>query len=258
MDRNFERALSAVLKHEGGFVDHPKDPGGATNKGVTLANFRAFVKPSGTVDDLKKITTAQAGTVYRRHYWDKVMASDLPDGVDYAVFDFAVNSGPSRATKFLQAIVGVPQDGVIGPKTIAAAKAVPAATLIDKYCDKRLSFLKRLSTFATFGKGWTSRVKGVRELAKQLAQQPPEAARVVVEETVVAPKGADKTLMQRIAAGGAIAAPVAPFFLDFDQTGKLLMLGIGLVAVVVMLWRGELIAARVRKVLSAFDGEKSA
>jgi lysozyme family protein len=81
MDRNFNRAVEAVLKHEGGFVDHPKDPGGATNKGITIANFRRYVKPNGTVADLKKLTTDQAKTVYRRMYWDAVHGSELPDGI---------------------------------------------------------------------------------------------------------------------------------------------------------------------------------
>ena len=107
MDRNFARALSLVLKSEGGWSDNPADPGGATMKGVTLANFRRYVQADGTKDDLRHITDAQLATVYRKFYWDAVAGDDLPDGVDYATMDFGVNSGPGRAAKYLQAAVGV-------------------------------------------------------------------------------------------------------------------------------------------------------
>lgn len=169
MQSSFDRALSAVLKHEGGFVNHPKDPGGATNKGITLATFRKWVKKGGTAADLKALTTAQAAKVYRGQYWNKIHGDELPAGIDYAVFDFAVNSGVSRAARYLQGLVGVKADGVIGPKTIAAVNKHFSRDLIHKLCDDRMAFLRRLPTFKTFGKGWTRRVEGVRKLALQLA-----------------------------------------------------------------------------------------
>ncbi|RVA90042.1 hypothetical protein EN925_15845, partial [Mesorhizobium sp. M7A.F.Ca.US.006.04.2.1] len=162
MDRNFARALALVLKSEGGWSDNPSDPGGATMKGVTLASFRRYVKAGATKADLRAISDAQVATVYRRFYWDAVLGAELPDGVDHAVFDFAVNSGPGRAAKYLQAAVGVAQDGRIGPVTVAAAKAKPAGVTIDALCDARLAFLKRLPTWATFGRGWSDRVRSVR------------------------------------------------------------------------------------------------
>lgn len=171
MDRNFEKALAAVLKHEGGYSNHPADNGGPTNKGVTLENFRRYVKINGTIDDLKKLTTAQAGIIYRRFYWDKVRADELPDGVDYAVFDFAVNSGPGRAIKFLQRAVGVTQDGEIGPKTIAAAAKKSKADVIEAICSTRLAWLKGLHDWPVFKNGWTYRINGVRSLAVALALQ---------------------------------------------------------------------------------------
>lgn len=171
MDRNFQRALALVLKHEGGWSDHPADPGGATMKGVTLDNFRRYVKPSATKDDLRKITNEQIAMIYRRFYWDAIVGAELPDGVDYAVFDFAVNSGPQRAAKYLQSVVGAKQDGKIGPATIAAAKTMMRATVINDLCDKRMAFLKGLKTWPTFGKGWTSRVSGVRSEALKMAAQ---------------------------------------------------------------------------------------
>ena len=129
MEANFQRALALVLKHEGGFADHPSDPGGATNKGITLKTFRQYVKHNGTVADLKRITDAQVATVYKLHYWNKVKGDDLPAGVDYAVFDFAVNSGPKRAAEYLQSLLLVKVDGIIGPQTIAAAKRADAGQL---------------------------------------------------------------------------------------------------------------------------------
>ncbi|AWC20851.1 putative Peptidoglycan domain protein [Aminobacter sp. MSH1] len=169
MDRNFARALSLVLKHEGGWSDHPADPGGATMKGVTLANFRRYVKPNATKDDLRKITNEQGGPVYRRFYWDAVHGAELPDGVDYAVFDFAVNSEPGRAVKYLQGVVGVAEDGRIGPATLAAVRAKPHAAVIHDLCGRRMAFLRGLKTSGTFGKGWSSRVAGVRSEALKMA-----------------------------------------------------------------------------------------
>lgn len=186
MDRNFSRALSLVLKSEGGWSDNPADPGGATMKGVTLANFRRYVKADATKTDLRRISDDQVATVYRRFYWDAVAAAELPDGVDYAVFDFAVNSGPGRAAKYLQATVGVSQDGRIGPATLAAARARPGGVVIDQLCDARLTFLKRLPTWATFGRGWSDRVRSVRTQA--LLMSAPAAAPAVAQPATPAPR----------------------------------------------------------------------
>jgi lysozyme family protein len=172
MDRNFERALSLVLKHEGGYSDHPRDPGGATNLGITLDTLSSWRGQVATKSDVRALTVPVVSPIYRRRYWDAVEADGLPSGLDYAVFDFAVNSGVSRAAKYLQAIVGVPQDGKIGPVTLAAVKERDAADLIEKFCANRLAFLRGLSTFDTFGKGWTSRVNGVLKDALLMAVSP--------------------------------------------------------------------------------------
>lgn len=169
MQSSYDRALAAVLEHEGGWSDHPADNGGATNKGITLATFRRFIKPKGTKADLKALTTEQAAVVYRHEYWDKVSGTVLPAGVDYAVFDFAVNSGPSRAIKFLQKVVGVEQDGKIGPKTLAAVAAMAPLKIVAELCEARLLWLSSLADWPTFKRGWTSRVSGVRKLATDLA-----------------------------------------------------------------------------------------
>lgn len=192
MDRHFARALPLVLKHEGGFVHHPNDPGGATNRGVTLATFRAYVKPGGTVDDLKAITDEQVAIVYYRHYWAAVNAQALPSGIDYAVFDFAVNSGPARAAKYLQAILGVEQDGRVGPKTVAAAQKADHRLVVDRLCDNRLAFLKRITSgrkllWNTFGKGWARRVSEVRRDALLMVGYPADVKQVIKEIPVIKP-----------------------------------------------------------------------
>jgi len=169
MDRNFAKALKLVLQYEGGFVNHPKDPGGATNKGITIATFRRYVNSKGTVDDLKHISDAEVAKVYRKQYWDAIKGDDLPDGIDFATFDFAVNSGPGRAAKYLQRAVGVPDDGKIGPATISAARSGFKAGIIMKLCDDRMAFLRALKTWPTFGKGWGARVDSVEKAALDMA-----------------------------------------------------------------------------------------
>lgn len=162
---NFRNSIPLVLAHEGGFVNHPNDPGGATNKGITIATFKRYIKPSGTVKDLKNMTTEQATIVYKRHYWDPVCGDMLPAGVDHAVFDFAVNSGPSRAAKYLQKVVGVNQDGKIGPATLKAVHAMPAAAVVNTLMDERLAFMKRIrggKSWKTFSRGWQKRIDRVR------------------------------------------------------------------------------------------------
>ncbi|ESZ35872.1 MULTISPECIES: glycoside hydrolase family 108 protein [unclassified Mesorhizobium] len=176
MDRNFARALALVLKSEGGWSDNPADPGGATMKGVTIANFRRYVKADASKADLREISNAQVATVYRRFYWDAVAGAELPGGVDYAVFDFAVNSGPGRAAKYLQAAVGTAQDGRIGPATLKAVGARPPGAVIDDLCDARLAFLRRLPTWPVFGKGWSDRIRSVRSQALLMSALQPAPA----------------------------------------------------------------------------------
>lgn len=168
MNNNFEKALALVLKHEGGYVDHPKDPGGATMKGVTQAVYNAYRKIRGRgLLSVKYISDEELRAIYKFQYWDRVHGDFLPSGLDYAVFDFAVNSGVRRASKYLQAVLGAAQDGVIGAKTLAAITS-PEKT-INALCDRRMGFLRNLRAFMTFGKGWTRRVKDVRAHALEMA-----------------------------------------------------------------------------------------
>jgi len=170
MKTTYERALKAVLASEGGYVNNPNDNGGATNKGVTQRVYDAWRLTQGKPrQSVRVIADDEVAAIYKRQYWDAVHADDLPAGVDFLAFDYAINSGPGRAAKALQAAVGVSADGAIGIRTIAAANAVLPSIIIDRMSDGRLSFMKRLSDWAFFGKGWTRRVAESRATAKALA-----------------------------------------------------------------------------------------
>jgi lysozyme family protein len=169
MKENFEAALKAILHHEGGFVNHPKDPGGMTNLGVTKKVWEEWVGHQVDERTMRNLTPELVGPMYKAKYWDKIKGDDLPTGVDYIVFDAAVNSGPGRAAKWLQACVGVEPDGGIGPKTLAAVNAFDANQLIEDYAKRRLSFLMDLQTWDTFGKGWGRRVAEVQKTGLDMA-----------------------------------------------------------------------------------------
>ena len=177
MKANFDAWLEAVLKHEGGYVNHPDDPGGATNKGITIGTLKRLgidVDGDGDSDlaDLKALRRSDVARVYRLFYWDAVKGDQLPSGVDVVVADFAVNSGPSRAAKHLQRALGVTEDGDIGPKTLATIATFNTIRLIDAVSSSRMKFLRGLKTFKTFGKGWTRRVMEVQAMGMGLAGRP--------------------------------------------------------------------------------------
>lgn len=168
MKDNFDAALKAILHHEGGFVNHPADPGGMTNLGVTKTVWEEWVGHPVDEKQMRALTPELVAPLYKKKYWDKIKGDDLPDGVDYAVFDAAVNSGPGRAAKWLQGCVGVEQDGGIGPKTLAAVAAFDPKELVEDYAKRRLSFLMDLPHWGTFGKGWSRRVAEVQNTASSM------------------------------------------------------------------------------------------
>jgi len=169
MEINFAVSLTHVLEHEGGWADHPQDPGGATMKGVTLITYRRHFGDHKSKRDLRNITDQELGHIYRSAYWDKCHCDALPAGVDYAVFDAAVNSGPGRSARWLQAAVGAEPDGGIGADTLAKVTAHDAVQITALLCAQRLKFLQSLDTWETFGKGWESRVEAVRATAMAMA-----------------------------------------------------------------------------------------
>ena len=169
MNSNFEASLAHVLQSEGGYSNLSADPGGMTNLGCTKAVWEEFVGHPVSEADMRGLTPADVAPLYKRKYWDKVSGDDLPAGLDYSVFDAAINSGPGRAAKWLQEAVGVEADGAIGKGTLAAVAAFDVQELIKAYNDKRLGFLQGLPTFGTFGKGWTNRVASVQAVSSSLA-----------------------------------------------------------------------------------------
>jgi len=169
MKSNFKSSLSHVLVHEGGWANHPKDPGGATMKGVTLITFRRHFGKDKTKSDLRNITDEQLEKIYRKGYWDKCHCDDLPSGLDYAVFDAAVNSGSRRSAKWLQWSIGAVADGHIGDKTIATLRGCDAVGLCRSVTGARLAFLQKLRTWATFGGGWGKRVAMVEIISTRMA-----------------------------------------------------------------------------------------
>ena len=169
MEANFFKSLEMVLKHEGGFVDHPEDPGGATNKGITHKTYADFLeRPLEDVNELKNIPDDHVQIIYKQLYWDKIKGDDLPSGVDFCIFDWAVNSGPGRSAKALQSVVGAATDGAIGPMTLAAVASKDPKEIIEEVSDIRLNFYKSLKTFDTFGKGWVRRNEETKESAMEM------------------------------------------------------------------------------------------
>ena len=169
MKDNFEESLKMILHHEGLFSAHPSDPGGATMRGVTQAVWEDWVDGPVTEDEMRSLTVADVTPIYKRRYWDRVKADDLPSGVDFCTFDLAVNGGTGRGAKMLQKVVGVTQDGGIGPQTLAAVAKMDPVDIIEQYAAEREAFYRRLKTFDTFGRGWLRRNEETRIAALKMA-----------------------------------------------------------------------------------------
>jgi lysozyme family protein len=170
MKENFDSALKAILHHEGGYVNHPADPGGMTNLGVTKRVWEEWVGHEVDEKAMRALTPEIVGPMYKAKYWDKIKGDDLPTGVDYVVLDAAINSGPGRATKWLQQAVGAIPDGMIGSGTLGKVAAMPADDIVEKYQQTRLEFLQSLPTWVTFGKGWGRRVQEVQVTAVKMTE----------------------------------------------------------------------------------------
>lgn len=176
---NFEHCLQLVFGAEGGFGNDAADPGGPTKFGITLATLADWRKKratvtdkdkSVTIDDVRNLTREEATEIYRTNYWNVLRCGDLPNGVDLLVFDFGVNAGPGTSAMHLQKIVGVTQDGSVGPITIAALQTIPPRKLISEFSSRRLDYYRSLTElFARFGAGWTNRTRAMEEAALAMA-----------------------------------------------------------------------------------------
>ena len=170
----FPECLAEILKHEGGFVNNRHDPGGMTNLGVTRKVWEAWThRPAGETD-MRALKQSDVAPLYRVNYWNALGAQFLPAPIALCVFDFGVNSGVSRGARYLQRIVGVNEDGHIGPASLGALdKWISTHSIVEfvrRYANLRRGFYRSLSTFEHFGKGWTRRVDEVETAALKLAQ----------------------------------------------------------------------------------------
>ena len=157
---NFDQAFDILLKHEGGYSDHPADPGGKTRFGIT----EAVAREVGYRGDMRELPLDLAKRIYRERYWNAVRADELPEAVRYAVFDAAVNSGPRQAILWLQRAVGVKDDGIIGPKTLAAVHAADPERLLRRFLSQRLRFMTNLPNWSSFSRGWARRIADLMEM----------------------------------------------------------------------------------------------
>jgi lysozyme family protein len=168
MKENFDKCLKAILHHEGGYVNHPKDPGGETNLGVTKRVYKEW----GGLKDMKDLVVSDVAPIYENNYWKRAKCDQLPSGLDLAVFDWAVNSGTGRAVKKLQKMIGTVADGGIGPNTLKTLEEHIShhglKNTIQEYKNVRQSFYESLSTFGTFGRGWTRRNEETEKLALEM------------------------------------------------------------------------------------------
>ena len=173
---NFDACLAFVLKYEGGYVNHPRDPGGPTNLGVTQGVLTSWLQRPASISDVKGLTVAAVTPIYKARYWLPIFGDDMPAGVDLALFDWGVNSGPSHAARDLQAALGVTVDGAIGGETLDAVGKQNPAFIIRAVCDRRMAYYKSLGTWDVFGRGWTARADAVLATALQMATTVPHAS----------------------------------------------------------------------------------
>lgn len=165
---NFDKALALVLKSEGGYVWDKRDPGGETNLGVTKAAWSNYLKRPIEDGEMAKLTVADVTPFYKAMYWNVCNCDGLPIGVDYAVFDFAVNAGCGRSIKTLQKALGTTPDGVLGSISLELIRQANPLALLDEFSQAKTAFYKSLTTYPTFGKGWLSRIASVQTNAENM------------------------------------------------------------------------------------------
>jgi lysozyme family protein len=165
---DWQKSFELMLKSEGGYVNNPADPGGMTNLGVTKATWENWVGRESDEAEMRGLTPEKVEPLYKKKYWDAVRGDELPPGISYLCFDFAVNAGAGRSIKTLQTAVGVTPDGGFGPMTMAAVQAVDPVELIERFSQAKEDFYRSLNTFATFGKGWLNRVADVKVKASSM------------------------------------------------------------------------------------------
>ena len=168
MNDNFDKCLALVLKSEGNFVDNKNDPGGMTNLGVTKAVWEEWVGHPVDEKAMRELTPEAVAPMYKAKYWMACYAPQVKAGLDYLLFDFAVNSGPGRSVKVLQEALGCVPDGMIGPRTMQLIDQKDTKELIELFSARKIAFYEGLKTFPIFGKGWLARVETVKKAALEM------------------------------------------------------------------------------------------
>lgn len=210
----YDEALRRLLAHEGGYTNHPSDPGGPTNYGITIADYRKYVKPNATAADVRVMKLDEAKSIYRAKYWAAQRCDELPPGVDDSIFDYGVNSGIGRSGKVLRRVVGLPDNtSVVTDEVLKAVAKRDAKAIVVAINDERLRFLKGLKTWPVFGAGWSRRVAEVKAFSLSLAERSvaarpqvaaaPAATAAPAKGVVPPPKGLKGLVTKGIPAGGA-------------------------------------------------------
>lgn len=169
----FETCLTETLKWEGGWSNHPSDPGGPTMRGVIQRVYDAWRKRNGLPKrSVRNIEEHELQAIYRENYWQLVRGDELPPGVDLCVFDYGVNSGPSRSISHLQEVLGVKIDGFMGPVTLDAVNAADPVEIVKKLCARRRKFVRQIKTYHVFGKGWNRRIDGIEQVSCAMCELP--------------------------------------------------------------------------------------
>ena len=237
MKQNFETVISRVFDHEGLYSDHSKDPGRKTMRGVTQKTLEQWRGEPVTEDDMKNLTEDECKQIYRAWYWNAVHGDELPTGADYCLMDAAVNSGPSRATKWAQSCLGVKIDGHIGPQTLKALCEADMEQFITDYMDEREQFLRSLKTWDTFGRGWLNRINSVEKASKKMS------ADKKLEHPRKHPVQS-KTVMSSMGIGTAQIATAATVFTQVDSGVQYGLLGLAGVTLLLTIY---IFRSRLRK-----------
>lgn len=246
--KSYPIAIKCVLAHEGGYTNHPRDPGGPTNWGITIYDARKYWKPNATAADVKAMPLSVAQTIYKARYWDALRCDELPAGLDYTVFDYGVNSGIGRAGKVLRRVLGMSDgDYHVTDAVLAEIARRDVSKIISAVNDERLRFLRSLSTWPTFGKGWGARVADVKRLSLSMAanapvpepviQAAPERSAGVVPKPAIAQPAAIPVAAAVTASAGAAAHGWSSFAPSIVWAGAAAVITVAAIAIGITIYR---------------------
>lgn len=206
--QNYAECIKRLLVHEGGYTNDPRDPGGPTNFGITIADYRRYKKPGATAADIRAMKVADAKDIYRSKYWGAQRCDALPSGLDDTIFDYGVNSGIGRSGKVLRRVLGLADDtGAVTDEVLRAVARRDVKAIIVAVNDERLAFLKRLRTWPAFGAGWGRRVAEVKAFSLHLADHPADTEALPGRIVPVKPPTPRPTPSGAAPGKGEVAAP---------------------------------------------------